>query len=129
MSKSELTSQQVATIDLLIAGAGLTETAEKVGVSRQILWQWKIRNPLFIAVLNEKRQELWGQQLERLRSLVGKAIDVLEEVLDSQNERLKVQVALHILRASLSGVDLTPKGTTDPQLLEVALNLERMEGC
>ena len=113
-----LSVEQLNAIDALVTGATDIEAAEKAGVSRQTIWEWK-RNPLFIATLNQRRQEIWEPQIERLRGLVSKAITVLEQTLESDDERLRLQAATQILKAvGLQGANLIPQGETDPEVIE-----------
>ena len=116
--QSGLSVEQLNAIDALVTGATDIEAAERVGVSRQTIWEWK-RNPLFLATLNQRRQELWEPQIERLRGLVSKAITVLEQTLESDDEKLRLQAAVQVLKSvGLQGVNLAPQGETDPEIIE-----------
>ena len=116
----QLTVEQENAIDLLLQGKSDREDAEAVGVSRQTVTEWRNRNALFVAELNRRRQEVWGGQTERLRQLVAQAVSVLEEDLQQKQDlRLRQAAAVHILRAvGLYGVNLAPKGATDPEDVE-----------
>lgn len=116
----QLTIEQENAIDLLLQGKSDREVAEAVGVSRQTVTEWRNRNALFAAELNRRRQEVWGGQTERLRQLVAQAVSVLEEDLQQKQDlRLRQAAAVHILRAvGLYGVNLAPRGATDPEGVE-----------
>ncbi|NPV81467.1 MAG: helix-turn-helix domain-containing protein [Firmicutes bacterium] len=116
----QLTIEQENAIDLLLQGKSDREVAEAVGVSRQTVTEWRNRNALFVAELNRRRQEVWGGQTERLRQLVAQAVSVLEEDLQQKQDlRLRQAAAVHILRAvGLYGVNMAPKGATDPEDVE-----------
>ncbi|NSW83138.1 MAG: helix-turn-helix domain-containing protein [Syntrophothermus sp.] len=116
----QLTIEQENAIDLLLQGKSDREVAEAVGVSRQTVTEWRNRDALFVAELNRRRQEVWGGQTERLRQLVAQAVNVLEEDLQqNQDRKLRQAAAVHILRAvGLYGVNLAPKGATDPEDIE-----------
>ena len=123
MAKSNKTQQlsieQENAIDLLIQGKGDREVAEAVHVSRQTVNQWQNHDAVFVAALNARRQETWGSQSERLRNLVAKAIDVLEEDLSSDEKKLRQSAAIHILKSvKLYGRDLQPYGETAPEGIE-----------
>jgi hypothetical protein len=64
-------------IDRLILGDTDQEAATAVGVSRQTVWEWRARHPVFMATLQERRAELYRGVTERLRSGLGKAVDTL----------------------------------------------------
>jgi Helix-turn-helix of insertion element transposase len=84
----ELKPQQATAVDLLVSGLTETAAAEAIGVSRVTLWRWK-QEPAFEAELNRRRQELWLASVDRLRSLVPKALDSLEAELEGPR-RLRV---------------------------------------
>jgi hypothetical protein len=69
-----------------------------VKVSRQTVSEWLHHNPAFQAALNARRQELWTGHVERLRSLVPKAMDALEVAVS--DEKQGVAAAVHILKAA-----------------------------
>ncbi len=124
MAESNKTQQKLSVaqenaIDLLVAGKSDREVAEAVNVNRSTVNQWRNHDPLFVAELNARRKEIWGSQSERLRNLVAKAVDVLEEDLDSENPKLRQSAAIHILKSvKLYGSDLKPSGYTDPDQIE-----------
>ena len=90
------TLQQHAAVDLLVTGRNVTETAEAVGVTRQTVSEWVNHNVGFRAALHQKRRELWEGLTDRLRSLLPKAVDVLERELDSDHA---MAAAVHLLKA------------------------------
>jgi hypothetical protein len=93
----KLTPQQSAAVDALAFGATVTDTAETVKVARQTVSGWLHHDAPFQASLNARRQELWTGHVERLRSLVPKAMDTLEAAVS--DEKQGVVVAVHILKA------------------------------
>lgn len=116
----QLSIEQLNAIDLLVQGKSDREVAEAVGVSRQTVTEWRNRNAVFAAELNRRRQEVWGAQVERLRQLVARAVDVLEQDLEQTDDpRLRQSAAVHILRCvGLYGASLEPTGPTDPEDIE-----------
>jgi transposase-like protein len=91
----DLSPQQETAVDLLAAGATVTEAAEKLGVARQTVSEWRNHNRSFQAALNERRGELWSSTTDRLRALVPPALDLLEREVRNGN----VKVALALVRA------------------------------
>lgn len=119
----QLNVKQENAIDLLLQGQNDREVAEAVGVSRQTVTEWRNGNPVFVAELNRRRKEVWGGQQERLRGLVAKAVDTLEEQLEDEHGMTPVRVrqaaAVHILKAvGLYGTKLQPAGSSDPERVE-----------
>jgi len=108
-----LSIEQQNAIDLLIQGKSDRETAELVGVTRQTVTGWRNEHALFAAELNQLRQEVWGSQVERLRGLVCKAVDTIEENLNSEDDSARQRSAEYVLKSvGLYGADLKPKGAT-----------------
>lgn len=118
--KQELSIEQERAVALLLTGQTDQEVADQVGVSRQTVCEWRNNHAAFIAELNLRRQELWGGQVERLRGLVAKAVDVLAEDVSCKNDVKRRQAAaVHILRSvGLYGADLKATGETTAEGVE-----------
>jgi hypothetical protein len=97
-----MTPEQEAAADLIAVGKTDAEVASAVGCHWVTVTRWRLRDPVFQAGVNRRRREVFGASLDRLRALVPKALDVLENRLESGSEK----AALALLR--LSGLDLMP---------------------
>ena len=97
MHTRKLNDKQLNAIHLLVSGLTDTEVAEQIGVSRQTVNQWKNQDDDFIYELNKQRSEIWNQFGDHYRSLIPKAIKVLEEGLDSEDPKMRLEVARLIL--------------------------------
>ena len=107
---SPLSSKQMQAISLILAGKSLTEIAAELGCTRKTLAKWKASNPHFIAILNERKNEMFEVANQRLQTLVEKAITVLESSLEEGN----YSAAINVLKM----VDLRPKELeTDVEIL------------
>ena len=63
------------------------------------------------AELNVRRQELWTGTADRLRALLPKVLEVLEQELEGEN---RLQAAVHVLKAcGLYGGVPVPQGPTE----------------
>lgn len=112
---TDLSAEQTQALGLLLAGETDERAAQAVGVSRQTVWEWRSRNPEFMAELNRQRDTIWTAQADRLRGMIGKAIDVLAGDLDSDDPKARRDAAVHLLKCvGIYGADLTPAGETDP---------------
>jgi transposase-like protein len=78
-------------------GASVTEIAEKLGVCRQTVSEWRNHHPTFQATLKERRKELWSASTDRLRSLLPPALDLLEREIQQGN----VKAALALIRSAV----------------------------
>jgi hypothetical protein len=95
---------------LLVTGKTDTEAAAALGVHRTTVSAWRQHHPAFRAELNRRRKELYGAAADRLRGMVGKALDALESALAGENP---LPAALHVLKAaSLDRLD-APSGPVD----------------
>jgi len=112
-----LSPPQETAIDLLASGKTVTDTAIAVDMTRQTVSEWLHHHPGFQAALNAKRQELWAGMTDRLRSLLPKALDVLEQELEGDN---RMQAAVHLLKAAGAYGLSVPAGPVDPEEAAVA---------
>jgi transposase-like protein len=113
--RGALTTQQEAAADMLAAGATVTETAEKLGMARQTVSEWRNQNPGFQAAVNLRRQDLWQAQSDRLRALLPKALNLLENAIETGS----VSAATAVLKAAgLHGLQ-PPEGPTTTEDAEI----------
>ena len=96
-SAPQLTPEQLNAIDLLILGKTDKEVSELVGVRRETITKWH-KNPFFIAELNSRREVLWTDSKLRLRALASEAVEVLSNGLHSEDEKVAISAAVHILK-------------------------------
>jgi hypothetical protein len=109
--------EQHNAIDLLILGHTDHAVAEQIGVARETICRWRNENPYFMAELNRRRKAVWQTAHERIRGLVGKAIDIVEKALNADD----VKAAFTVLKAAnLYGHVEAPKGGTEPELVLLA---------
>ena len=110
-----LTATQEKALLLLASGETVTATAEAVGVSRQTVSEWTNRDAEFIAALNSVRQEILDAGADRLRNMVGAALDAVEAGMNSEELSTKDRASLGM--ALLKQVGLSERagstGNTD----------------
>ncbi|MFA6976470.1 MAG: helix-turn-helix domain-containing protein [Mesotoga sp.] len=87
-------------IDLLLLGKNHSEVAEAVGVNLNTITNWVNHDEPFAMELKRRREEIWEDSIEKLRALTKPAIEVLEEQLSSDSERIRQAAAVHILRTT-----------------------------
>ena len=110
-----LAPEQASAVDLLLAGRSHVEAGDEVGQGRETIDGWH-DEPLFAAALNQRRQRMWGEQEDRLRSLLPRAMAVVEAALDRGDER----TALAVLKlAGLGRVNFAEVGPTTAEGVEV----------
>jgi hypothetical protein len=77
----QLSAKQLLCVDLLAAGCSDRQAAEEVAVDRATVWRWRTSDAAFQAELNARRQELWEATADRLRALLPRALDVIEDAI------------------------------------------------
>ncbi len=113
----QLSIEQENAIEHLLQGKSDAAVADAVGVSRQTIWEWRNKNPVFIAELNRQRVELWSEARERMKALVNRSLDVIEHNLDSDDPKASLIAAQYVLKSTklLSGQISMPIGPTTPE--------------
>ncbi len=108
-----LSVPQERAIELILLGKTDREVAEEIGVARGTVNRWRNVHPGFQAALNERRWEMWLCARERFRPLIGKAVEVLCEVMEGPPSKERARIALEIINGVNLFKTLSP-GTTDP---------------
>ncbi len=122
----QLTPQQEAAIDLILVGENDSKIAEVIGKSRSTVNIWRNHEPLFIATLNERRQQIRSRHLNRLNDLVPQALNVIEGGLQDSDIKVCILSAVHILKAAgVYGATVPGSQKTDPA--EIAADHEIKE--
>ena len=117
IKKNELSISQQQAIHLLLTGLNDKQVAAELGVARQTVTNWRNHDSIFMAGLNSERKSAWQANQERMRSLMARAIDVLADCLDSENERVRQSTAVQILKVC-EKQNLAPSGWTEAELIE-----------
>src|SRR3954471_12816013 len=87
------TMPQLNAIDLLAGGKTDKATAELLGLSRTCVTKWRLYDPVFQAALNQRRAEVWSAGIDRLRSLIPKALDALADELENRESPNRLKAA------------------------------------
>lgn len=104
----ELTPDQTAALDLLLAGQTITAAAATVGVARETVSRWRNNDPAFQAAYNAVLQSVYDAGQARLLEARGKALDRLATLVDSTDEATALKAAAALLRVDVD----RPKGAT-----------------
>ncbi len=92
--------KQILAVDLLASGVTVSETARKVDVDPRTIYRW-YHEPVFMAELEDRRQELLDSMLD-LHLLAGRlATAKLMEAMESSNEGIALRAATELNRGSL----------------------------
>lgn len=88
-----LPDRQVLAIEAIVAGETVSEAAKRAGVSRQTVHLWQTKSE-FVATLNQRRAERDTAATERLRMLLGSALENVQRSVEAGD----VDVSLKVLR-------------------------------
>ena len=93
----KLNSKQQKAIPLLAAGLNDEKVANEIGVSRQTVNKWKNHQTIFIDQLTEYRIQLARKYADQYCALYPKAMKVLEDTLNNDDPKLRLDAAKTIL--------------------------------
>ncbi len=92
--------KQILAVDLLASGTTVSETARKVDVDPRTIYRW-YHDPVFMAELEDRRQELLDSMLDQ-HLLAGRiATTKLLQAMESPNEGIALRAATELNRGSL----------------------------
>jgi hypothetical protein len=98
----ELSERQQAGLEMILAGATDTAVAAALQLSRRTIYAWRVENETFAAELRRRRSAIYQNHVDRLRSLLGRSIDVLERQVAERYAPTSHRAAKTLL--SLTGV-------------------------
>ena len=96
--KKNLKDQQMLALPHLLAGKTDAEVAETVGVARETINRWRNHDSDFMRELRQSRQAQLDSHLTRISNANDKAVNVLEDLLDSDDEQVRLRAAMHLLK-------------------------------
>lgn len=112
MEEINLPPKQQQMVALLIAGRSVTSIAEELKIDRTTVYEWRALETCQ-AEYNRLAADIKAEIECGIVSLYGKAIKALHDCLESDNDKIKYEAALHLLNQSRNW---TP-GPTDPKEL------------
>jgi len=113
-SQWEPSPQQAAAIEALVVGKADGEAAELADVTRETVNRWRNHDVRFRTALERRRRETWASYHDRIRALVGKALDALEQALADPD--LGLTAVGHLAKLVRLQVG-APDGETDPHVI------------
>lgn len=97
---SVVTAQQWQAIHMLAAGRRVSDVAETLGVARETVSRWRA-SPAFVAAFNLTLRETHTETVGELRSAAVDAVSVLRELLNAENERIRLSAAVAVLKLAV----------------------------
>lgn len=105
----KLNEKQELALHLVLEGLTDSQIAEQVGVSRQRVNIWRNQDIAFMQALEERKRVLREVHLGQLMHMIGKAMEVVREAMDTGNEQTRLKAAMYVLK--LAG--LQERGKTE----------------
>jgi len=119
-------TKQDQVITLLLSGKTQKEAAAEVGVREETVSRWVNSDAEFVSEFRARRLELWESSAQRLYFLTDKAIGVVEGLLESPNEAIRLRAASLVLKAvSLFELEPPPAQDITPESIERTWELGR----
>ena len=100
LKRRDLTPTQSKVIDLLLQGKTKEEAAKIAEINPSTIWRWLTKGSVFEEVYTLAKADIWASAQWRLKKLAGKALDVMADLLSSEDERIRLRAAESILKLS-----------------------------
>ena len=90
---------------LLAGGLSLRQTAKRVKVGERTLYRWS-RDPNFAAEVAQLRAAMLRRGAGQLARLIGRAVKTLKELLESDDERIRLGAASRVLEQATRIIEM-----------------------
>jgi hypothetical protein len=104
--------------ELMLAGISDTEIAKKLKVTRQTVNYWRNQDIDFIYELQMRRNQIWEGYRDELSDLFKLAVEEVKKSLKSKDPKIRLQVAMQIVRLPALQENLKNKAAADPKTIE-----------
>ncbi|VGO12179.1 hypothetical protein PDESU_00730 [Pontiella desulfatans] len=98
--KTNLTPRQERLLVELVKTPDIQAAAKAAEVGRTTVYRW-LEQPEFAAELDRCRNQAMNEALCNIKSLSSKAVQVMQELLDSENHSVRRMVCKDVLRHAL----------------------------
>lgn len=114
-----LSLKQHYAMELLLVGKSNAEIAALIGVDSEIIGQWQNKDTEFIVAINALRAAAWEGSVARLKRLMSRALDVVEEAVTRDE-----MVAISFLQAlgRNNSLSASPQLTTGANITQQKVN-------
>jgi hypothetical protein len=104
----DLTDTQLAAIDLLVLRTPLGTIAKELNIDPKTLYNWRTKDPGFLAHLHFRREESHGQVTDHYRSLMIDTLNILFKLAKDPFPPTAHKAAHSLIALSRIGYDLNP---------------------
>jgi len=113
-----LEPKQEKAVELMLAGVSDTEIAKKLKVTRQTVNYWRNQDIDFIYELKMRRDQLWESNRDETSNLYKLAVEEIKKSLKSKDPKIRLQVAMQIVRLPALQENLKNKAPADRKTIE-----------
>jgi AcrR family transcriptional regulator len=96
-NNAPLTSKQWRVIPHLLAAPSIEEACRRAKINKTTVYEW-LKNDTFRQALKTARDELIERALDGLKASIGRAVETLVELLESQSGPIKIRAAENIIQ-------------------------------
>jgi hypothetical protein len=107
-----LSDRQLHALELILSGESQDYICYRLKIDPKTLYNWKTKNPFFIAELNRRHQELWRETADALRLSVNHAVQVLNRHLNVPGDDMTQLRAARALINLVNSNKLAPANPT-----------------
>ena len=102
---NNLTKRQEQVLPILLSSTSYEEAARRAKISPKQIYEW-LKEDNFKKELMKRRNEIFCEALHFLKSSIIKATKTLVSLLETSDDRLKMQVADKIINNAYKGAEL-----------------------
>jgi hypothetical protein len=112
-----LEPKQEKAVEYMLAGISDSEIAKKLNVTRQTVNYWRNQDRDFIYELQMRRNQLWEGYRDELSDLYKLAVEEIKKSMKSKDPKIRLQLAMQILRLPALQENLKNKSISDLKTL------------
>lgn len=113
-----LEPKQEKALEYMLAGISDSEIAKKLNVTRQTVNYWRNQDLDFIYELQMRRNQLWESYRDEISDLYKLAVEEIKKSMKSKDPKIRLQVAMQILRLPALQENLKNKAPVDRKTIE-----------
>jgi len=95
-----LSEEQLQAIPLIVEGKTDAEVAESIGKARETVNRWRNRDNTFKTALDDASKSHYDSQIAALTARTQKALSVLDGLLESDDEKIRLQAATLLIKST-----------------------------
>jgi DNA-binding CsgD family transcriptional regulator len=115
-----LEPKQEKAVELMLTGYSDTEIAKKINITRQTVNYWRNQDRDFIYELQMRRNQIWEGYRDDLSDLYKLAVEEIKKNLKSKDPKIRLQIAMQIVRLPALQENLKNKASGDPKTIKEA---------